>query len=140
MDIISRIKELNLPVGKYIVYGSGVLEAHGIRKARDIDLIVDEGLYQELKKRGWKRKVLFSTRMWHCKALSDGRGNEAYTNLKWRSYDVKTPYLIENAEMIKGIPFMQLKGYLDYKKLLPRAKDKEDVKLIERYLNEQTKQ
>jgi hypothetical protein len=135
MDIFSRIKELNLPIGKYVVYGSGVLEAHGIRKANDVDLVVDDDLYQELKNRGWKRKILFSTRMWHCKALSDGKGNEAYTNLKWRNYNVKTPYLIENAEVINGIPFMQLKSYLDYKKILPRDKDKRDVDLIQNYFS-----
>lgn len=140
MNIFFRVRALGLPFGQYVVYGSGVMEAHGIRRANDVDLVVNEDLYQELRKRGWKRKILFSTRMWHCKALQDGRGNEAYTNLRWRNYDVKTSCLIDNAEVVNGIPFMNLLDYLFYKKQLPRAKDKKDVVLIENYLARKNRQ
>ncbi len=52
MDLISRIKALDLPVGQYIVFGSSVMEMHGIRKAKDIDVVVTQVLYTELKNRG----------------------------------------------------------------------------------------
>ncbi len=36
MNIIERTKKLNFPLGKYVVVGSGILEALGIRSANDI--------------------------------------------------------------------------------------------------------
>lgn len=132
MDILSRIKKLNLPIGKYLVYGSGVMEVHGIRKARDVDILVNEYLYKELKELRWKRKWFFK-RVFLCKVLVKG-DVEAYTNLKWKKYQEKTDDLIKRAEIIEGVPFMKLKDYLVYKKHLPREKDKEDVKLITDYL------
>ncbi len=132
MDILSRIKALNLPIGQYVVFGSAVMEIYDIRKAKDIDIVVTEDLYKELKKRGWKRKWNFK-RVLTCKALNL-EGNEAFTNLHWKDYQVKTEDLVKNAELIEGIPFMSLKDYLFYKKHLPREKDKKDVELIENYL------
>jgi hypothetical protein len=132
MDIIARIKALNLPVGKYVVFGSAVMEIHGIRPAKDIDIAITEELYQELKRRGWKRKWNFK-RLLTCKALKLG-GNEAFTNLYWKAYQIPTKDLIKNAEFFEGIPFMSLRDYLFYKTHLPRQKDKDDVVLIENYL------
>ncbi len=133
MDIISRIRALNLPVGDYVVFGSSVMEVHGIRKAKDIDIVVSEALYQGLKKRGWRRKWNFK-RVLICKALKF-ENKEAFTNLYWKQYRTKTKDLIRNAEIIEGIPFMSLRDYLDYKKHLPREKDKRDVVLLEGYLS-----
>lgn len=133
MDALSRAKALNLPLGHYLVFGSAVMEIHNIRTAKDIDIVVDDYLYKELKKRGWKRKWNFK-RVFTCKALKQG-SNEAFTNLLWKDYQIKTADLIKNAELVEGIPFMSLKDYLFYKKHLPREKDKRDVELIEKYLN-----
>lgn len=132
MDVIARIKSLNLPIGKYIVFGSSVMEVHGIRKARDVDVIVDKDVYEELKRRGWKRHWFFK-RVLTCKALKKD-GNEAYSHIKWKNYRVENAELFKNAEVIDGVPFMELKEYLRYKKCLPREKDKKDVELIEAYL------
>ena len=80
MEIISRIKSLNLPLGKYIVFGSAVMEVHGIRKAKDIDVIVDKDVYEELKRSGWRRHWFFK-RVLICKALKKD-GNEAFSHIK----------------------------------------------------------
>lgn len=132
MDAISRIKSLNLPIGKYIVFGSSVMEVHGIRKAKDVDIIVDKDIYKELKRRGWKRHWFFR-RVLTCKALKKDE-NEAFSHIKWKNYRVENHELFKNAEIIDGVPFMELNEYLRYKKCLPREKDKMDVKLIEDYL------
>lgn len=136
MDIVSRVKNLNLPLGEYLVFGSGVMEVHGIRQAKDVDLLISDKLYHQLRKQGWRRKWNHK-RVLTCKALKKG-DNEAFTNLYWKAYQFHTQDLIANAEMIDGLPFMKLTDYLFYKQHLPRAKDKQDVILMRDYLNHQS--
>ncbi len=133
MDIISRASSLNLPLGQYCVFGSGVLELHGIRKAKDVDVLVTEELYKKLKVQGWKRKWIFWRALW-CKAITQG-SNEAFTNLNWgMSYRPITEELIQRAELHEGIPFLRLEDLLEFQRHLPREKDKKGVKMIEAYL------
>jgi hypothetical protein len=133
MDIISRAKALNLPQGQYCIFGSGVLEVHGIRKAKDIDILVTEELYKELKKQGWKRKWFFWRTLW-AKCITNGQ-NEAFTNLHWAwSYRPNTNELINRAEYHDGVPFLRLEDLLVFQRNLPREKDKRGVKMIEEYL------
>jgi hypothetical protein len=132
MDIVSRVKALSLPLGKYCVFGSGVLEVHGIRKAKDVDILIDEELYQELRKRGWKRYWFF-WRLLTCKALKKG-DVECFTNCKNGIFKIETADLIRNAQMIDGVPFMHLKELKDFKLGAGRNKDVKDVRLIEEYL------
>lgn len=134
MNIIDRIKKLDLPSGHYAVFGSAIMEVHGIRKANDVDLVIDDYLFDELIRRGWKRYWKFK-RVLTCKALKHD-DNEAFTNLYWKGYRVATSEIIKNAETLDGIAFMPLPDYLSYKKHLPRVKDKNDVQLIEKYLVE----
>lgn len=132
MDIVSRVKILNLPKGEYCVFGSGVLEIHGIRKAKDVDVLVTEKLYQELKQQGWKRKWFFWRTLW-SKAIVKGT-NEAFNNLYWaNSYRPKTEDLIARAEYYDGIPFLTLHDLLEFQRNLPRKKDKDGVRRVEAY-------
>jgi hypothetical protein len=100
-------------------------------------LIVDKDVYKELKKRGWKRHWFFK-RVLTCKALKKD-GNEAFSHIKWKNYRVENDELFKNAEIIDGVPFMELNEYLRYKRCLPREKDKKDVKLMEKYLSRKIK-
>ena len=52
MNIIEKIKELNLPKDQYVVIGSGVMDILGIRRANDIDLSVTKELHQKLRETG----------------------------------------------------------------------------------------
>jgi hypothetical protein len=52
MTIISRIKQLRLPYGQYVVVGSGTLEVLGIRQAADIDIAVLPALHTALRATG----------------------------------------------------------------------------------------
>ena len=44
MNIIKIIKDAKLPDGEYIVVGSGIMNALGIRDAEDIDLVISANL------------------------------------------------------------------------------------------------
>jgi hypothetical protein len=134
MDIISRAKVLNLPIGQYCIFGSGVLEIHGIRTAKDVDILVTEDLYKKLKNEGWKRKWIWWRTLW-CKCVTHGQ-NEAFTNLYWgKKYRPSTQDLIVRAELYDGIPFLRLEDLLEFQRNLPREKDKQGVRMIEEYLS-----
>lgn len=48
MDIFKKLKELNFPLGEYVLVGSGPLAARGIRAANDLDIAVTLKLFKEL--------------------------------------------------------------------------------------------
>jgi hypothetical protein len=132
MNIFQEVKKLNLPMGEYVVVGSGPMAAREIRDFKDIDILVSEKLYDELVKNGWeivevegvggKFKVLkkdifeVNTTLWHGDYKPDNKN------------------LIEQAEIICGVPFLQLKELIKFKTALGREKDLKDIELINNYL------
>jgi hypothetical protein len=131
VSIFKRVEALNLPIGKYVVIG-GVMEAYGLRFARDIDILVNKELFKQLKSEGWKRKWFF-WRAWKCKMLVKGDA-EAFSNYKYKKYKPDTDELIKNADIINGLPFLPLKELARFKTELARQKDIKDVELIGNYL------
>jgi len=57
-DLFQRVKDLKLPVGKYVLFGSAPMGIRGLRDCRDIDVLVTEDLWNEfVVKSGWVLKV-----------------------------------------------------------------------------------
>ncbi len=131
MDLINKIKQLNLPFGKYIVFGSGPLQAHGIRKTRDIDLLVLPELYNQLQQEGWEERS-WETQLQGRYLYKDNM--EVVDNWTYGEYNPDPKWLIENAEIIDGIPFAPLEEVIKWKSAYGRDKDIVDIKLIEEYL------
>lgn len=50
-EILRTVRELQLPVGHYVVTGSGSLGVRGIRAANDVDIQADEHLWRLLEDR-----------------------------------------------------------------------------------------
>lgn len=109
MNIIEKVKQLNLPQGQYVVFGSGPLMIHGIRESHDIDLLVTPALYKKLE----------ADSTWQVREWPDGSN-----------------YLAK-AEMIEGVSFAPLREVLKWKQAYGRPKDMADVRLIAEYLSKQ---
>jgi hypothetical protein len=134
MNIIEEVKRLNLPKGRYAVVGSGPLAVRNIRPAHDIDLIVTQDIYDKLKTSGWKEENFPNTeRPW---VLFHGLFD---VSTSWSVNDYKPipELLINNADVIDGIPFARLETVLRWKKSCGREKDLKDVELIELFLKTQ---
>lgn len=58
MNIFEELKKLEIPKEDFVVLGSGILSALGIREAKDIDLLVKPELFEKLKKDGWHYEVI----------------------------------------------------------------------------------
>ncbi|MBU0572214.1 zinc ABC transporter substrate-binding protein [Patescibacteria group bacterium] len=133
MDVFEKVKKLNLPKDKYTVFGGGVLEALGIRKSGDVDLVVTKDIYDKLKENRWKEMI----RPDGTKSLKENNFDIA-TNLNCEGYKASTKYLLEKSSLIKGVPFVNLEEIIKFKKCRNSKKDKNDIKLIKQHLQSQT--
>ena len=125
---LKKLKELDLPKGKFAIFGSGPICIRGLRETGDLDVIVSEDIFNEFKNRS------------DFKLEKKKSGNEylekdnieLYRNWHPGKWDIEK--LIQEAEIIDGFPFVKLEEVLKWKKLKGREKDIKDIKLIEDYL------
>lgn len=58
-DLFENFRKLNLPLGKYAIFGSGPMAIRGLRKSADIDLVVADSFLKSWKScRNGKKKNL----------------------------------------------------------------------------------
>lgn len=130
--LFQKVKDLNLPVGKYALFGSAPMGVRGLRDCHDIDVIVTETLWNDYKmKPDWSL-----ARTKNKDKHSDGLRNDNIELWKdwWPEWDINK--LIQEAEMIDGLPFVKLEEVLKWKKQIAREKDLMDVKIIEKFLQD----
>ena len=128
-EIISKVKELNLPKGSYVVFGSCPMTIAGIREAGDIDMLVSKEVFDDLRTKGWK-------------VVDKGREDkpltydyfEAHDNWNFSSYNPTLEQLLEKATYIEEVPFASLEDVLKWKKASSREKDLKDIELIQKHL------
>ncbi|HSX41496.1 MAG TPA: hypothetical protein VLF21_02605 [Candidatus Saccharimonadales bacterium] len=132
MTIFERVKRLGLEPGKYAVFGSGLLDAWGLRKANDLDIVVTTPYFKELRK----------DPKW-----IDNPGN-GFEKISYLDANVTTnqdtptdgDYLPSRDEMIRkavvinGVPFVRVEEVIACKKVMDRLKDQEDIRMINEYL------
>ncbi len=127
-NIFEKVKSLGLKLGEYVVISGGVLEAHGIRKAGDCDLVVTEEVYERLANDGWE--IVFT----NDKFILTKDAFEVATDSSFNNYSPDTKKLILEADVINGCAFAKIEETLKFKNELGREKDKKDVEMIEEYL------
>ncbi len=128
--LVQRLSALRLDMNHYAVFGSGPMLAHGLRTSvGDLDIIA--------RGAAWERAVALGD-----SARSELRGDpcvrfwkgriEVFRN--WVTDHCSVDELIDNADVIAGIRFVQLPHVLTYKRTLRREKDADDIVALEEYL------
>lgn len=130
-EIIVKVRALNLPSDSYVVFGSCPLALAGIREAQDIDLLVSEKLFAELKRAGWKELEKSPD----DKPLTNDVF-EAHPNWNFSSYRPTLKQLLESADMVERVPFASLTEVRKWKVASGRPKDDIDVELIDKHLEQ----
>jgi len=140
-SLLKELRKLNLPEGEFAVFGSGPVAIRGIRPAGDLDLIVTPAVWDFLLKRGYK----IEETDWDF-TDADGKKFNYHREFipigsievwrKWSFLSDEAKELIKNADILNGIRFVKLEKVLEWKKAFNRPKDQEDIKLIEKFLNE----
>lgn len=135
MDIFKKLKELNFPKGEYVVAG-GSMAAHGIRPAKDLDILVTPKLYKQLYEAGWEQclcKICLS----HGRLMLKNKDVDIVPDYTYGNYTGNVKSLIKNADIIRGFPFMKLTEMMKLKREIGREKDFADDKLVKEYLKKQ---
>lgn len=131
-EIIVKVQSLNLPKGSYVVYGGAPLAIAGIREANDIDLLVSEDVFGELKTRGWKEIYKGSN---DTPLTCDDF--EAHDNWNFSSYSPTLKDLLSRADEIGEVMFASIEDVRKWKEVSGIEKHKNDIKLINDYLKKQ---
>jgi len=121
MNYINELKDLNLPSGKYAIFGSGPLAVRGLRDNEDIDILVKQDLWKELIKNHECTNGK-SIKIGHVDIFHD-----------WPPFE-DSDSLIEDAEIIEELPFVKLNYVVRWKNTRKTEKDLSDLKLIEKFL------
>lgn len=129
-----QLKKFNLNPNNSVVIGSGILQALGIRKSKDIDMVVKQDIYDKLKKSGQ-----FSIFENQGKEILDDGLFEIGVN--WMVLGKAYTYndLLKFSEIIDGVRYNSLNFLLKVKESwvdgkTSRPKDIKDIKLIKKYL------
>lgn len=124
MNFSEEIATLGFPEGSYVVVGSGILNALGIRSSTDIDLIVtDEVFYSLADKPDWTQG------RWGEKNVYQRGAFEVCND--W--YGQNAVDLLKRARTIDDVPYLSLGDVYEWKKQNGREKDMQDVALIDEY-------
>lgn len=129
-ELFDEFKKLNFPQKEYAIVSSGVLAIRGIREAKDIDIIVSEKLWNELKNKYEARiedgieKIIPSKNvevLWEGSIFCDQKIGPSANEQ------------ISHMEIIDGLSFQSFRDCLWFKIKLGREKDKKDLKLVKKY-------
>jgi hypothetical protein len=118
---LQELKELNLPKGHFVVFGSGPIALRGIRPNQDLDLLVSKELFKEMRKKYPQQAMGKEIRIGNISFYQDWPG-------------VTNPEeVIRNAHVVGEIPFARLEHVIKWKKKGKIPKDKQDVELLKEY-------
>jgi hypothetical protein len=130
MDIFQEVKGLHFPQGHYIIVGSGIMIALGLKEiAHDIDIVVTPELFQSCIQQGWEQWI-----------RPDGKPGlrkdhiELYLDVNCGSYQPTFQELVAEGKIINDILFISPETLIKFKKEYKREKDFQDIALIETHL------
>ncbi len=133
---LEQLKKRNLPKNTYAIFGSGPLGVRNIRDTHDLDLIIDEQLFDKYKNMPhWKFKNFVIDNRYV--EMIENNWIECYK--KWGPGAWNTQQLIRKAEFINNMPFVKLETVKKWKRILGREKDLKDIQLIDEYIQRTNK-
>lgn len=137
MNVIEEVRKLDLPPREYLVLGSGILGALGIREIGDIDLLVTSQVFDKLRDAGWTYdEIEIEGKI--REHLSKG-DVEVYRDFWYGGNHSAPGELIASPQVIDGIPFLPIHKLAEIKRVLARPKDLRDLELIDSYLQNKSK-
>jgi len=139
-SIFKKLDSLNLNPDEYIIMGSGIMYALGIRdmeEINDIDILVSENEWEKVKNKG---KLKYSKA--DDSPVISFMDDKLCIYIKWIPSEY-TEYTFSKCskrkQLIQGYPFQTIGDLLEWKIKMGREKDNKHVVAIEKYLSHDMK-
>lgn len=127
-EMFSALRDCKLPLGEYLIIGSGALGIRNLKAIGDIDIIVTPRLWDILA-----NQYGVTIEEGVEKIPFPGGVIEAFRESSFHDL-IEAPSTVSripNAEIIEGLPFDSLENVLFFKRKMGREKDLKDIQLIE---------
>lgn len=124
-ELLQKMQLLHLPLGHYVVAGSGPLAVRELREANDIDIQVDDEL--------WARLESIHGPSHGGTVLALAEDVDAHRDAAYEPFPGARPLSqqIREADVVDGVAFMSLADTKVAKRAKARPKDLEDIRIIE---------
>ena len=123
-QFLNKLNNINLPIDDFSIFGSGPMAIRGLRKASDIDIIVNQDNFKALLNKGYSRD------------LNKGDiiiNNEIEIWDFWGPGEWDISQLIKESDKLYGFNFVKLEEVFKWKKINNRKKDLRDINIIRKY-------
>jgi hypothetical protein len=129
--LLQELLKIGLPEGDFALFGSGPLLVRGwIDDVGDLDVIARGTAWDHAQGVGQL------SRLDQYGIDLASIGDHITIGTAWGIGDFSVGILIDEAEMIEGIPCVQLKHIIAYKRLADRPKDRVHLAVIEEHLTD----
>lgn len=126
---LNELRKLKLPADKFAIFGNGPLSVRRLKEAIDLHIIVKKDIWNILDRKFMARNNYGAIILGGIEVVKD--------MLPW--FD-DLDELIDSADIIDGIRYVKLEYVLKWKKDMDREKDKNDIKLIEGFMENHPQQ
>lgn len=128
-ELTTALKNYNFHSNQFAIIGSGPLAIRNIREASDLDVLVSDSLWQELEAKYPHKKESGVTKIQLEPDIEVVGEGSAYWNLEIASFQ----QMIDTADVIDGIRYLNLDILKKFKQKIGRDKDIKDIELIDNY-------
>ncbi len=127
--MVAMVGAANLPDGDYAIFGSGPLLVRGIiSTVNDIDVLARGAAWERALEIGEVTPLPehgISVVSLHNGALTIGR--------RWAIGDIDADHTIDSADRLFGLPWAKLDLVAAYKRTADRPKDREHLRLLDKW-------
>ncbi len=131
--VFSKIKSLGLESDEFLIIGSGIMFALGIRSLddiHDIDIIVNEKGWEKVK----NLSKVYTNEIGEKHLYLFGKKIEIWNAKNSPKYDFNDLY--KRAYFVGKYPFLSPEDTIRYKRSMGRRKDFRHIQMIEKYIVE----
>lgn len=135
LDIKGELSKFSLDETNSVVIGFGILNALGLRRAKDIDLVINEEVFQRLR---GNERLKEEVNEYGAVTLKSGIMEIGVGWADDSGFSFVYEDLLRNNQttVVDGVRYLNLETLLKIKKMWAREKDLQDIAMIERYLEE----
>lgn len=126
-ELLEQVRNLQIPLGSYVLFGSAPMGVRGMREIKDVDIVVIPEVFEDFKK---KPDWVFEIKPNGSECLRQG-SLEMFHGWWPGEWDVAK--LIAEADLLEGLPFVRLEEVKRWKQMRNSDKDKVDLQLIASY-------